>query len=166
MSNSTYKIEIKGLKELSKAFKKAPEIAAPIYARAINRQLVFIRQFTTDDIFQFKTPRGLRTGLLAKSFGLGIDLATPKKLTGSIGPTVKYAKWVNDGTDPYVIKTRSKQVLANSKTGEFFGKIVRHPGTSANPFMERIKDKASGPTNKAFLQALEEINKQIADSTK
>lgn len=163
---STFKVEIKGLKELTRAFKRAPEISAPILARAINRQLAFIRQFTTDNFFQFKTPRGQRTGMLAKSFGLGIELASPKKLTGSIGPTVKYAEYVQFGTSPHIIRARHKNVLANTKTGEIFGKIVRHPGTSANPFMDRILKQAEGPTNKAFEDALEAINKQIADSTK
>lgn len=56
-------------------------------------------------------------------------------LRGELYNTAKYAKAVHDGTRPHLIKTRNKKALSNWKT--FFWKVVHHPWTKANPFMDR-----------------------------
>ena len=48
---------------------------------------------------------------------------------------VKYAKFVHNGTRPYIIKPKNKKALANKKAGLFFGKKVKHPGIKANPYL-------------------------------
>lgn len=42
---------------------------------------------------------------------------------------------VEYGTGPHVIRVRNKKVLHNAETGQFFGQVVNHPGTPAQPFM-------------------------------
>lgn len=115
------------------AFKKAPEIAGPIYAKAINAGLANIQKYADDKYFQFKTPRQLRTGMLQKSFAFGIKLATDSDLVGSIGPTVHYAKYVHFGT-----------------------KFI-----TANPFMERIALAASPDVSKQFEIAVRKVTEAI-----
>jgi hypothetical protein len=39
------------------------------------------------------------------------------------------------GSAPHTITVRRAKVLANSETGQVFGKQVRHPGTPAQPFL-------------------------------
>lgn len=53
---------------------------------------------------------------------------------------LEYGKYVEYGTAPHIIKTKSKKVLTNQSTASkgkeaFFGKEVRHPGTRPNPFI-------------------------------
>jgi hypothetical protein len=53
----------------------------------------------------------------------------------SDGRLVDYWADVEYGTDPHVIRVRDKKVLYNAETGQFFGRVVNHPGTPAQPFM-------------------------------
>ena len=49
-----------------------------------------------------------------------------------------YAAFVNDGTRPHVIRPRNKQVLRFTVGGRVvFAKVVHHPGTRPNPFLDR-----------------------------
>ena len=52
-----------------------------------------------------------------------------------IGPTAPYALWVNNGTPPHVIESTGPWPLRNRATGQVFGRIVHHPGTSPQPFI-------------------------------
>jgi hypothetical protein len=54
-------------------------------------------------------------------------------------------------------------VLANVKTGEMFGSVVHHPGTKANPFMERIVASAQPDIDILFGQALDQVTAAIAE---
>lgn len=49
-----------------------------------------------------------------------------------------YAAFVNDGTAPHIIRPRNKQVLRFVVGGRVvFAKVVHHPGTRPNPFLDR-----------------------------
>lgn len=39
------------------------------------------------------------------------------------------------GSGPHIIRVRHAKVLYNDETGEFFGRLVHHPGTPEQPFM-------------------------------
>ena len=69
----------------------------------------------------------------------------PKKMMGVVTAGAKYARYVHDGTRPHTIRTKSKKVLANKRSGQIFGKVVNHPGTKANPFFDRAVDKTNYP---------------------
>ena len=163
--NNTFKIEITNLEKLQNAFKSYPSIAGPEFAKSINIVLQNILTKATDEdngIFQFKTPRVRRTGYLSLSFGQGLRNATPSNLTGSIGPTVFYAKYVENGTPAHIIRAINSKALANKKAGQIFGRVVHHPGTKANPFMERIRDINIETVNNEMSGALKRVVAQIA----
>ena len=51
------------------------------------------------------------------------------------GPTAPYSLYVNNGTPPHVIESTGPWPLRNRATGQVFGRIVHHPGTSPQPFI-------------------------------
>lgn len=48
-----------------------------------------------------------------------------------------YAGFVSRGTRPHIIESHGPWPLRNRFTGQVFGRIVHHPGTVANPYLER-----------------------------
>ncbi len=71
-------------------------------------------------------------------------------------------RYVEFGTAPHDIKAVNERVLANVQTGQVFGPVVHHPGTKANPFMERIVAAAQPDIETLFGQALDQITEAIA----
>jgi hypothetical protein len=65
----------------------------------------------------------------------------------------KYAKSIEYGTKPRTITAKNKKVLANKKTGQVFGKSVRHPGSKAQPML-RPAVKSVMPKLQAALKRL------------
>lgn len=168
MNVQSYNIEIKGLAELQKAFKEYPTIAAPRVANAINKALAILQKSATDDVLQFKTPRGLRSGYLQATWGMpgaGLELATPTKLAGRIWSNTRYALFVHEGTRPHAITAMRARVLANKKTGQMFGRRVMHPGTKPNRFLPRIIARGQGEITQSFETALQNIMSDIAART-
>ncbi|MER5705988.1 HK97 gp10 family phage protein [Streptomyces sp. NPDC002122] len=56
----------------------------------------------------------------------------------TVGSDVEYAPMVNDGTRPHVIRPRTKKALKFKMGGKtVYAKVVHHPGTRANPFLDR-----------------------------
>jgi len=146
-----YALEIKGLDKLQAALVQYPKISGQIFANAINASLAVISKTANEGdsgsggIFRFVTPRSKRTGLLSATFGLpvnsgmkGLDLATPGKLSGWVGPTRTYAIYVNDGT-----------------------KYIRE-----NPFMTRIVQAAQKSVDNIFVNALDKLTSEIANQSR
>ena len=46
-----------------------------------------------------------------------------------------YWSYVEYGTRPHIIRSHGDYPLRNRETGEVFGRVVRHPGTQAQPFI-------------------------------
>lgn len=165
MAENQFTIEVQHLNELIQSIRKYPSIAAPRVADAINKALAILAKRGDTEAFQFKTPRELRTGYLQATWGSpgrGLSLASPTNLSGKIWTNAGYAIYVHEGTGPHIIKVRVKKVLANKKTGQIFGKAVRHPGTKPNPFIPRIISKSQEEIDREFLAALEHVIKDIA----
>lgn len=60
---------------------------------------------------------------------------------------VDYAQAVNDGTRPHVIRPRNARVLRFVVGGQVvYAKFVNHPGTRANPFLDRALREVVGGT--------------------
>ena len=57
---------------------------------------------------------------------------------GRIGTNVEYAPHVEFGTKAHQIKVKTAKVLSDGK--KFFGKLVNHPGTTAQPFLRPALD--------------------------
>lgn len=65
-------------------------------------------------------------------------------LHADIGTTVDYALYVEFGTKPHIIESHGPYPLRNRKTGQVFGRRVRHPGTTAQPFLRPALDSIRG----------------------
>lgn len=85
-------IEIKGLKEITSAYARRPQIVKKHINDAISKSIFKLKEEASDKNFQFVTPRQLRTGYLQRSFDFGI---VTKDFFGSIGPTAEYAPQVH-----------------------------------------------------------------------
>ena len=68
------------------------------------------------------------------------------KTVWTIGSDVDYARYVNDGTSPHVIRPKTKQALRFKVGGRVvYARVVNHPGTRPNPFLDRaLRDVALG----------------------
>lgn len=143
---TTFEIQTLNKNQLTDAFKKYPDNFKKYFSQAINASLAFLSKTAANDsIMQFKTPRSQRTGMLQLSFDLGLKRASVDSLIGAIGPTVKYAIMVHEGTVAHDIPNAwgRRNVTAH------------HPGTAPNRFMPRIIKAAQGDINNVFSQALE-----------
>lgn len=74
------------------------------------------------------------------------SVAVGKLPDGSVivGPTASYAQYVNDGTPPHEIRSTGPWPLRNRATGQVFGPVVHHPGTTGVHFIERTAEAVQG----------------------
>lgn len=64
----------------------------------------------------------------------------------TVGSDVFYAPFVNDGTRPHQIRPRRAQVLRFTVGGQVvFARVVNHPGTKPNPFLDRALQEIARP---------------------
>ena len=148
------KIELQNLKELRDAFKKAPEIATGEYAHALERSALKIERDAKRNAPVNKQGGGGNLRQLISS-----RLETPARAV--IEAKAKYSAYVDQGTRPHIIKVINKKVLANRRTGQIFGRVVRHPGTRAQPFFTNAVKDNEGFVNNEFSTALNTILNSI-----
>ncbi len=88
-----------------------------------------------------------RTGYLAQSIVKDVGV-----LEASIKPLSSYAIFVEKGTLPHLIRPVNASVLAfeAAGVGMVFTRLVRHPGTKPNPFMQRAADATEGEIKSVF----------------
>lgn len=60
---------------------------------------------------------------------------SPDGLIGRVWVGTDHWQPTEYGSEPHIIEVRNKKVLADKEAGEFFGKVVHHPGNAAQPFM-------------------------------
>jgi len=96
-----------------------------------------------------------RTGNLARSIIKEIDEDGEAK----ISVLAPYAKYVIMGTSPHEIRPVRASVLAfEARSGDMvFTKLVRHPGTKPNPFLERAVEKARDRVESLFAELFVEL---------
>ena len=59
---------------------------------------------------------------------------------------VDYARYVNDGTRPHIIRPKNAKALRFRVGGQIvYAKVVHHPGTRANPFLDRALREVTRP---------------------
>lgn len=76
------------------------------------------------------------TGRLKESIAVDdVERGTGFMARVRIWARTPYAVFVELGTRPHIIRAKNAKVLADVEEGEFFGPLVHHPGTKANPFM-------------------------------
>lgn len=112
-------------------FKAALKVRMKMIDVASARELRALALKTKNDAQEYTpTDTGrLKTGWYVET---GKDEQGP---WADVGNTVEYTKEVEYGTRPHVIRAKNKKVLANTKTGEVFGPVVNHPGTSPQPML-------------------------------
>jgi len=148
-----FKVTIPNLPKLQEALANYPAIAAPIVQNAIvGAQAILAKNTTAATV-------PIRSGYLVQNWGFEVG-----NFMARWYPKASYAPFVEFGTAPHEIRPVNARVLANKKTGEFFGTLVHHPGTKANPFMERIVAAAQPAISDLFVSALNKITGQIAAS--
>lgn len=74
----------------------------------------------------------------------------------SIKSPALYARWVNDGTGPYVITPVSAKALY-WEGAEHPVKVVHHPGIKGRHFVENSINDVSGRLDGYFLKAISEV---------
>jgi len=151
MAETTFKVSIPNLPRLQEALANFPAISRPIIQNAIVGAQAILAKFTTGATVP------IRSGYLVQNWGFDVG-----NLQARWYPKASYAPFVEFGTAPHIIRPVNARVLANAKTGEIFGTLVHHPGTKANPFMERIVASAQPDIEALFVTALDTITLQIA----
>ena len=124
----------------------------------LNRQMTNasrseLREASRQVVNRAKVLAPVRTGRLRSS----IRAEPPRifSLRGSVtvGSDLEYAAMVNDGTRPHVIRPRTKQLLRFQVGGRtVFAKVVNHPGTRPNPFLDRALREVAAARGYSFRQ--------------
>lgn len=145
-----FAVTIEGLPALTARLAQAPEIAAPILQRALSASGAILAKNTT------KATVPWRTGFLTQTFKAELT-------TGMLRwfPTASYAPYVEFGTKPHTIYPKDKLALYWPGAAHPV-KSVNHPGSRANPFMERIVAASQDEINTQFATALGQITEAIA----
>jgi HK97 gp10 family phage protein len=147
-------IKIVDIDQLRKAFKRAPALATIEYARALERSA---RKIEYDAKKNAPVNKQANGGTLRQS----ISSRMQGTASAIVEARAKYAAFVDQGTSPHVIEVRNKKVLANRRTGQFFGKRVNHPGTRKQPFFTDAVHGNEGFMNNEFRSALNNILNSI-----
>jgi hypothetical protein len=151
MAETTFRVSIPNLPALQAALADYPAISTPIVQSAIVAAQAILAKFTTGATVPIKT------GYLVQNWAFQVG-----NLMARWFPQAAYAPFVELGTAPHIIMAKNARVLANTKTGEIFGTVVHHPGTKANPFMERIVAAAQPDIDTLFVSALDKVTMAIA----
>lgn len=144
---SVLTIQIKNLDAIRSAFKAAPGKMTSNVHRAVDRIVTRLEADAKKEAPVNKQGGGgnLRQSIRGYTTGIG---------RGVVEVTARYAGWVHDGTRPHIIRIVNRRVLANRRTSQIFGKVVKHPGTRANPFLQRAIDKNQSFIDKEFENAV------------
>jgi hypothetical protein len=72
----------------------------------------------------------------------------------AVNVLASYAVYVVNGTRPHVIRPTNALVLAFEVAGGkmVFTRLIHHPGTKPNPFMQRATEDARGKAEEVFAQ--------------
>lgn len=149
------KVQIQGMNELIKLMQKAPAITAREISKTIERSIAAV-----ESAAKREAPVNKQTG--GGTLRQKIRSKMTSSISGEIVAEAPYSVYVHEGTKPHIIVPVRKQALANVRTGQFFGKIVHHPGTRANPFMERAVKKSESKINGYFRSAIDRIVSSLA----
>lgn len=143
-------ITIENMGKIKETFKKYPVQMAQSLRTGVYKTVFLLQKAAQEE-----APVNKQTG------GGNLRQSIEGRMTGSVSGVVhakaKYAFFVHEGTRPHLIRPVKKKALANTRTGEFFGKLVHHPGTKANPFMERAVRKSEGQIQRLFTDAVKTV---------
>lgn len=135
------------LENLKKCLTRAPEKTVNEISKAVQRTAL-----TIESNAKREAPVNKQTG--GGNLKQNIRTSLVSKLRATITSNAPYSGYVEFGTAPHIIVPVNKRALANKRTGQFFGKIVHHPGTKPNPYMQRALDKSMSKMEEYFKTAL------------
>ena len=145
-------VRIENYDQLHAMFKKAPARMTEEIGTAVERILIKLENDAKKEAPVNKQSGGGSLRQSIRRFMIG-----PAR--GKIEVGSNYGVFVHEGTRPHTIRIVNKKVLANKRSGQFFGRIVNHPGTRANPFLQRAVDMNRSFINEEFAKAVERVLK-------
>lgn len=159
MAKGSYTITIKGWDNLLKNFKKSPAMVANEISSAIKTSVNLVRP-----IMKKEAPHGKGSGNYTGGRLRENIYARFTKKQGFVGPdlnTTPYAYFVHEGTKPHTIRPRKKNALY-WPGAKHPVKLVRHPGTNPNKFIERTHNIVKPHVEKIFSNAMNNITRNLA----
>ncbi len=142
------KIQLKGYNKIAETFKKAPARMTRELGIAIKS---VVEKLENDAKREAPVNKQSGGGNLRQSIRGRMTGAASGKIEVGVG----YGVFVHEGTKPHTIRVSRRRVLANRRTGNIFGKVVKHPGTKANPFLTRAVEKNEKFINRQFALAVQ-----------
>jgi HK97 gp10 family phage protein len=151
----TLTVKIDGLEKLTAAIRKEPIMAKIKMNEAVRRSVGEIQNTAIKEAPVNKQTGGgnLRQNIRSRMTG---------ELSGVIESRAGYSLFVHEGTAPHLIRPVNARALANVRTGQFFGKLVHHPGTKPNPFFRRAIQRSKVAVEKIWNDAIGAILKTMA----
>jgi HK97 gp10 family phage protein len=146
-------IKLLNAKELAAAFRKAPSIAIKEFGKAIGKTA-----FKIEGDAKRKAPVNKESG--GGNLRQSISSRT-SSASAVVAATAKYAAYVDQGTRPHTINVVNSRVLANKRTGQFFGRVVHHPGTRKQPFFTDAVEGNQDFFNNTMTSALQSVLNSI-----
>lgn len=129
-------VDASGLRDLRGRFRKAADAMPGELRQGLQAILKDVR-----DTARREAPK--RTGALARSIGYTTRQTGPNSVSGTVQATAKHAVFVAEGTRPHLIVPRRARFLRFVVGGRVvYARVVRHPGTRANPFLKRAAAQA------------------------
>jgi hypothetical protein len=144
-----YSIKIEGLDRLVRDFNKAPDIITKELTKATSDSVILAKNV-------MKTEAPYKTGDLRRSI-TGIHWG----VRGEIKPNVAYAGYIEKGTPRHVIEPVNKKALY-WKGAMHPVKRVHHPGTKANPFVQRTYEQSAPRIQQKYDEAMKRIVAALA----
>lgn len=136
-------VKIKDFDKIKRAWKEAPQKMTSEIHTAVGKTVLKV-----ENEAKREAPVNRQSG------GGNLRQSIRGSITGTASGVVEvganYAVPVHEGTRPHKIVARNKKALANKRTGQFFGRVVNHPGTAANPFLERAVENSQGDIDVYF----------------
>jgi len=140
--------------KLKEALKRAPAKTVDEISKAVQKSALTIQSNAIKE-----APVNKQTG--GGNLRQNIRTSLVSKLRAEIISKAPYSGYVEYGTAPHIITPVNKKALANKRTGKFFGKVVHHPGTKANPYMHRALEKSVNKIGEFFRTAIENVFKSL-----
>lgn len=145
-------VKIKDFDKIRSGWEKAPEKMSSEIHRAVSKTVMKVEGEAKREAPVNKRSGGgnLRQSIKGQMTGVA---------SGVVEVGVNYAVPVHEGTRPHQIRAKNAKSLANKRTGQFFGRIVNHPGTAANPFLQRAVDNSQGEIDVYFEETVNNLFK-------
>lgn len=143
-------VKIDGLDKLNRALIKAPAEVVNQMSTAVKKSILIIQK-----VAMREAPVNKQTG--GGNLRQKIKTKMITKLSGVVESLAPYSIFVHEGTRPHDIRPVVAKGLANKRTGEYFGKLVHHPGTRANPYFARAVEKSGEKINQFFAEGMKKV---------